>query len=137
MFKVLEHVFRTLFFCVQSCVCFDVQRKFNSESLYLFEVLVASAPCHFSAGPRSTRVDFSMGTMNRCIEFRPHLTRRVGFADTALQLRVTTFDHSTSTTTNRPPDQHFHPIFVVRIDGKWVCGWYSATAGRPAHSPGE
>ena len=94
-------------------------------------------PCRCLAGLRSTRVDFSMGTMNRCISFRPHLTRRMGSADTARQLRVTTFDHSTSTTTNRPPDQHFHPIFVVRIDGKWVCGWYLATAGRPAHSPGE
>ena len=94
-------------------------------------------PCRCLAGLRSTRLDFSMGTMNLCISFRHHLTRRMGSADTARQLRVTTFDCSTSTTTNRPPDQHFHPIFVVRIDGKWVRGSYSATAGRPAHSPGE
>ena len=90
-----------------------------------------------AGGPRSMGVDFSMGMTNLGTSFRPHLTRRIGSADTARQLRVTTFDHSTSTTTNRPPDQHFHPIFVVRIDGKWVRGWYSATAGRPAHSPGE
>ena len=94
-------------------------------------------PCRYLAGPRSTRADFSMGTMNRCISFRPHLTRRMGSADTARQLRVTTFDHSTSTTTNRPPDQHFNPISVVRVDGKWVRGWNSVMAGRPAHSPGE
>ena len=93
-------------------------------------------PCRSLAGPRSTRVDFSMGTMNRCISFRPHLTRRMSSADTARQLRVPTFDHSTSTTTNRPPDQHFYPISVVRVDGKWVRGWNSVTAGRPAHSPG-
>ena len=94
-------------------------------------------PCRCLAGLRSTRVDFSMGTMNCCILFRPHLTRRMGSADTARQLRVTTFDHSTSTTTNRPPDQHFNPISVVRVDGKLVRGWNSVTAGRPAHSPGE
>ena len=82
-------------------------------------------------------VDFSMGMTNLGTSFRPHLTRRMGSADTARQLRVTTFDHSTSTTTNRPPDQHFYPISVVRVDGKWVRGWNSVTAGRPAHSPGE
>ena len=31
----------------------------------------------------------------------------------------------------------FYPISVVRVDGKWVRGWNSVTAGRPAHSPGE
>ena len=94
-------------------------------------------PCRYLAGLRSTRVDSSIGTMNLDISFRPNLTRHMGSADTARQLRVTTLDHSTSTTTNRPPDQHFYPISVVRVDGKWVRGWKSVTVGRPAHSLGE
>ena len=59
-----------------------------------------------AGGPRSMGVDFSMGMTNLGTSFGPHLTRRMGSADTARQLRVTTFDRSTSTTTNRPPDQH-------------------------------
>ena len=46
-----------------------------------------------AGGPRSTRVDFSMGMTNLGTSFRPHLTRRMGSADTARQLRVTIFDH--------------------------------------------